>query len=152
MSTNSLFLNCEKEATTYIFKYRRKIMSVMVYLYQLPFSPFTYACKVAYMLHQLLLYNKMNQLYIHISPPLDLPTSPPQPSRSPESTELSPLLYTAGSHQLFYTCSAHASVPISQFIPQSPSACWCRLICFLCLCLYSCPAKHTHVNFKKCLQ
>ena len=49
---------------------------------------------------QFMLYNKVNQLYVYIYPISWIfpPTS--HPSRSPQSTKLSSLRYTAGSHQL----------------------------------------------------
>ena len=59
------------------------------------------------MLCWFLLYNKVNQLQLHIYPlplePLCHPTRyPSQPSRSSQSTKLNSLFYTAASHYIFY--------------------------------------------------
>ena len=76
------------------------------------------------MLCWFLLYNKVNQLYVYIiSSLLDLPPTPlSHPSRSSQSTELSPLCSPEASHQLsvshmvVYICQCY-----SLFIPPSPS-------------------------------
>ena len=53
---------------------------------------------------QFLQYNEVNHLYVYIQPlsprPPYHPAPQSHPSMSPQSTELSPLHYTAGSHQL----------------------------------------------------
>ena len=71
------------------------------------------------MVHQFLLYNKLNQLYIYIypiSPPsyISLPPSQSHPSRQSQSREQISLCYAASSHQLsilhlvVYICPCHS--------------------------------------------
>ena len=56
------------------------------------------------MLCQFSLYNQANHLYVYLYPLLDTPpTAPIHQSKSPQSTKLCSLHYTAGSHPLFYT-------------------------------------------------
>ena len=80
------------------------------------------------MLCWFLLYNKVNQLQLHIYPlplePLCHPTRyPSQPSRPSQSTKLNSLFYTAASHYIFY---------IRQCI------CMCVCVCInLCVCVLS---------------
>ena len=79
------------------------------------------------MLCQFLLYNKVNQLYIPISPPscVSLPPSLSHPSRWSQRTELISLCYVAASHQLsilhlvLYICPCH-SLTLSQLTLPSP--------------------------------
>ena len=50
------------------------------------------------MLCEFLLYNEVNQLYVYTHPLLGPPFHPPShPSRSPQSTKLRSLCYTASS-------------------------------------------------------
>ena len=94
------------------------------------------------MLCQLLLYDKVNQLYVYIYlltlGPLSHPTPTSHPSKSSQSTKLSYLCYTAASHQLsilhmvVYMCQCY-SLSSSHPCPQVHS---------LCLCLHSCPGYH----------
>ena len=85
------------------------------------------------MLCQFLLCNSVNQLYVY--PLLLSLPSPPQPSRSSQSTKLSSLCYTAASHQLGVYAKCYA-------LNQSPSLLPCPHVhkSILCLLLYSCPA------------
>ena len=91
----------------------------------LEYNCFTMVC-------QFLLYNKVNQLHIHMSPylfPLASPSLPPSlshPSRLSQSTELISLCYVAASHQLsilclvVYICPCH-SLTLSQLtLPPFP--------------------------------
>ena len=60
------------------------------------------------MLCWLLLYNRVNQLYVYmcsfpLKPPFCPPPTPSHPSRSSQSTQLGSLCYTATSYWLFYT-------------------------------------------------
>ena len=70
-----------------------------------------------------------------------LPTTPSHPSRSPQSTKLSSLCYTAGSHQrsilhtvVFICQSSCPNICLTHPFPPFPH------VCSLHLCLYSCPA------------
>ena len=103
------YLNFQPRAKTMMYVDLNK---VIYFFFKLGYSCFTMLC-------QFLLYNKVNQLYVHICPlPLGPPPHPPShPSRSSQSTELSSLRHTAGSHQLSVL---HMAVHIRQF--QSPSS------------------------------
>ena len=65
----------------------------------------------------------IRHMHTHIPCLLDLPPPSSQPTRLSQSTELSSLCYTAGSHQLsiLHIVSLFMSNLISQFIPHSPS-------------------------------
>ena len=86
---------------------------------------------------------RISHMYTYIPSLLDLPpTFPPSHTcRSPQSTELSSLNYTAGSDQLFYTWQCidvkhnHLHHPTFPFPPASPVSPVHRLR----LHLYSCP-------------
>ena len=78
------------------------------------------------MLCHFLLYNEVNQPCAYMYPlhlePLSYPTSPSQPSRSSQSTEMktSPASQQLPTHY-FTLGSVYLSVLLSQFAPPSPS-------------------------------
>ena len=75
-------------------------------------------------------------IHIHISPLFWISF----PFRSPQSTEQSSLCYAVGSHQLsilYIVVYIYMSIPISQFIPPTPSP-LITIIRSLDLCLYFC--------------
>ena len=80
-------------------------------------------------------------IYIHTSLPLGPPSHLPisHPSRSWQSTKVSSLCYTAASHY-FAHGTVYLSMPISQFVPPSPSPvpALCPQFCSLYLHFYSC--------------
>ena len=94
------------------------------------------------MLCQFLLYNNVDQLYIHIYPLILEPPSQPSPIPTLQvitEHQAVHMCYTAASHGLFdtwqYICvSATFSVP-----PPFPSP-TVSIVYSLCLCLYSCLA------------
>ena len=91
MDLKGIMLSDEKNSKGYV-----------LYLCNILFLKLEYSCFT--MFCQFLLYNRVNQLYVHIYPlPLGPPSPhhpPSHPSRSSQSTELSSLCYTAGTHQL----------------------------------------------------
>ena len=106
----------------------------LLLFFSLAYNCFTVFC-------QFLLYNEVNQLYVYLYPfPLGPSCHPPShPSRLSQSTRLSSLCYTAGSHQLFYTWQ---SIYVKPNLPVHPTLLFppCPHVHSLCLHLYSCPA------------
>ena len=97
------------------------------------------------MLCQLLLYNKVNQLYVyihpHISSLLRLPPSHP-PYPTPLGGHRADLPVQCSCFPLaiyFIFGSVYMSVLLSHFIPAYPSPSLCPQVHSLCLRLYSCP-------------
>ena len=112
---NSFFINpfehpiCFPDKTLMLFK-----VPINIIIYYLLYT----------MLCQFLLYNKVNQLYVHIYPlPLKLPSysSLIPPRRTWQSTELSSLCYITASYQLsvlhmvVYLCQSQS--PNSSHLP-----------------------------------
>ena len=84
-------------------------------LFTVFFGCFFFLIGVQLLYNVVLVSGVQNQLYVYAYP---FPLGPPShPSRSPQSTELSSLHYTAGSHQLSVL---HMAVHIRQ--SQSPSS------------------------------
>ena len=94
-----------------------------------------------------LLYNKVNQLYIyiytHISSLLRLPPTLPIPPLCVVTKHRADLPVLCGCFPLaiyFTFGSVYMSMPLSHFVPASPSPSPCPQIHSLRLHLYSCPA------------
>ena len=99
------------------------------------------------MVCQLLLYNKVNQLYIyiypHISSFLRLPPTLPIPLLQVVTKHQAdlPVLYGCFPLAICFTfVSLYKSMPLSHFIPAYPSPSPCPQVHSVCLHLYSCPA------------
>ena len=108
-------------------------------------SLFGYNCFT--MLCQFLLYNKVNQLYVYIYPHitslLHLPPTLPIPPLQVVTKRRADLPVLCGCFPLasyFTFGSVYMSMPLSHFIPASPSPSPCPQVHSLRLCLYSCPA------------
>ena len=114
--------------------------------YFLEYNCFTLLC-------QLLLYNKVNQLYIYIYPHIPsllriLPTLPIPPLQVVTKQELISLCYAAVSHQLsILHLVVFMSMPLSHFVSAYPSPSTCPQVHSLRLHLYSCPAPRFFRNF-----
>ena len=95
----------------------------------------------------LLLYNKVNQLYIciypHVLSILRLPPTLPIPPLwvvTEHRADL-PVLFTCFPLAIYFACgSVCVSMPPSHFVPAYPSSSLCRQVHSLRLRLYSCPA------------
>ena len=99
------------------------------------------------MVCQFLLYNKVNQLYINIYPHISslwcLPPTLPIPPLQVVTKHQADLPVLCGCFPLaiyFTFGSVYMSMPLSHFIPASPSPSPCPQVHSLCLRLYSCPA------------
>ena len=99
------------------------------------------------MLHQFLLYNKVNQLYVYIYPHipslLGLPPIIPIPPLQVVTKHRADLPVLCGCFPLaiYFTCgSVYMSMPLSHIVPAYPSPSPCPQVHSLHLCLYSCPA------------
>ena len=106
----------------------------------LEYNCFTLLC-------QLLLYNKVNQLYVyryhHIPSLLRLPPTLPIPLLQVVTKHQADLPVLCGCFPLaiyFTFGSIYLSVPLSHFVPAYPSPSPCPQVHSLHLCLYSCPA------------
>ena len=106
----------------------------------LEYNCFTMVC-------QFLLYNKVNQQYIHIYPYipslLHLPPTLPIPPLQVVTKHRAdlPVLCSCFPVAIYFTFgSVYMSMPLSHFIPAYPSPSPCPQVHSLCLCLYSCPA------------
>ena len=113
---------------------------ITVILSQLSQSIFFLYWDIAALQCQFLLYNEVNQLYVHINPPCWISSATAShSSRSSQSAQLSSLHEAAGSHQLF---PLHVALHIRQ--PQPPSSPFhcpqSPYVPSLSLRLYSCPA------------
>ena len=99
------------------------------------------------MVHQFLLYNKVNQLYIYIYPHilslLRLPHTLPIPPLQVVTKHLADLAVLCGCFPLasyLTSGSIYKSMPLSHFIPAHPSPSPCPQVHSRRLRLYSCPA------------
>ena len=99
------------------------------------------------LLCQLLLYNKVNQLYIYIYPHIPclfrLPPTLPIPPLQVVTKHGADLSVLCGCFPLaiyFTFGSVCMSMPLSHFVPAYPSPFPCPQVHSLRLCLYSCPA------------
>ena len=99
------------------------------------------------MLCQFLLYNKMNQLYVYIYPHmpslLRLPPTLPIPPLQVVTKHQADLPVLCGCFPpaIYFTFgSVYMSMPLSHFVPASPSHSLCPQVHSLHLRLYSCPA------------
>ena len=99
------------------------------------------------MVCQFLLYNKVNQLYIHIYPlissllhlPLTLPI-PPFQVVTKHRADLPGLCSCFPLAIYFMFGSVYMSMPLSHYIPAYPSHSPCPQVHYLRLRLYTCPA------------
>ena len=77
--------------------------------------------------------------YTYVLSLLNLPSSPPHPSRFLQSPSVSSLNHTANSHWLsIFTCgSVYVSVLLSPFVPHSPSSPLCvhYSVLYFCVCI-----------------
>ena len=99
------------------------------------------------MLCQLLLYNKVNQLYVYIYPHipslLHLPPTLPIPPIQVVKKHQADLPVQCSCFPLaicFIFGSVYMSMPLSHFVPASPSPSLCPQVHSLHLCVYSSPA------------
>ena len=99
------------------------------------------------MLCQFVLYNKVNQLYVYIYPHipslLNLPPTlliPPLQVVTQHRVDLLVLCDCFPLAIYFTFGSIYKSMPLSHFVPASPSPSPCPQVHSLPLCLYSCPA------------
>ena len=101
----------------------RWVKPVFYFLKKLECNCFTIFCSS-------LLYNKVNQLYVYISP---VPQEPPsRPSSSSQSTELSSRCCTAASHQLVCLTfgRVYMLVLLSRFTQPPPPHRWVLISLF----------------------
>ena len=101
-------------------------------------------CNCFTTLHESLLYNEVNQLYVYIYPLPPGSPSHPQPHPTPLGHHRAPSWAPCAMQELptsFYFThgSVYMSIPISHFIPPSPFP-PCPKVHSLHLCLYSYPA------------
>ena len=99
------------------------------------------------MLCQFLLYNKVNQLYVHIYPHIPSllrlpPTLPIPPLQVATKHRADPaVLCSCFPLAIYFTFgSVYISMLLSNFFPAYPSPSPCPQVHSLCLRLYSCPA------------
>ena len=99
------------------------------------------------MLCQLLLYNKVNQLYVYIYPHIPsllcLPPNLPIPPLQVVTKHRADLPVLCGCFPLaiyFTFGSIYRSMPLFPCVPAYTSPSRCPQVHSLCLCLYSCPA------------
>ena len=111
-------------------------------------------CNCFTMVCQLLLYNKVNQLYVyiypHISSLLRPPPTLPIPPLQVDTKHQADLPVLCGNFPLaigFTFGSVYMSMPLSHFIPAYPSPSTCHQVHSLHLHLYSCPARGSSETF-----
>ena len=113
----------------------------------LEYNGFTILC-------QFLLYNKVNQLQVHIYPHIPsllcLPPTLPIPPLQVVTRHQADLPVLCGCCPLaiyFTFGSVYMSMPLSHFAPAYPSPSTFPQVYSLCLCLYSCPTPRFFRNF-----
>ena len=138
------YVNIFKALDHYFQKCRIHLLfffSVCLFLtYLLEYNCFRLMC-------QFLLYNKVDQLYIHIYPHISSlshlpPTLPIQPLQVDTKHQADlPVLCGCFPLAIYFTFgSVYMSMSISHFISAYPSPSPCPQVHSLRLCLYSCPA------------
>ena len=93
------------------------VLFFIILFFLLAYNSFTWLCSF-------LLYNEVNELYVHVHP--SAPLTPSHPSGSSRSAELSRLSCSAVSHRLslLHTVACTLSLPVSLLLPSptvSPS-------------------------------